>query len=32
LLNDENQQPVEPIKITAVPVLKKKAVAAVAGR
>ncbi len=28
LLNDENQQPVEPIKITAVPVLKKKAVAA----
>lgn len=32
LLNDDNQQPVEPIKITSVPVMKKKAVAAGAGR
>ena len=32
LLNDDNQQPVEPIKTTVVPVLKKKAVAASAGR
>ncbi len=32
LLNDENHQPVEPIKVTSVPVLKKKAVAAGAGR
>jgi len=28
LLNDENHQPVEPIKVTAVPVLKKRAAAA----
>ena len=32
LLNDDNQQPVEPIKISMVPVMKKKAVAAGAGR
>jgi hypothetical protein len=32
LLNDDNQQPVEPIKITSVPVMKKKAIAASAGR
>ena len=28
LLNDDNQQPVEAIKVTAVPVLKKRAAAA----
>jgi hypothetical protein len=28
LLNDDNQQPVEPIKVTSVPVVKKKAAAA----
>jgi hypothetical protein len=32
LLSDDNHQPVEAIKVTAVPVLKKRAAAAAAGR
>jgi hypothetical protein len=32
LLNDENHQPVEAIKVTSIPVLKKRTAAAAAGR